>query len=61
MRSARLWLLVHTLDASPYLVPFAQRSASSSSVNGWTVITGPKISVLDISSPCWMPSITVGA
>ena len=46
-RIARPWSLVQTEDASPYSTPLAQRTASSSSVNACTVITGPKISCLD--------------
>jgi hypothetical protein len=44
IRMARPWSLVHTDDARPYSTPLAQRSASSSSLKRWTVMTGPKIS-----------------
>ena len=61
MRSARLWLVVQTLEARPYSVPFAQRSASSSSLKDCTVMTGPKTSVAISSSVCSRPETTVGA
>jgi hypothetical protein len=47
---ARPKSLVHTLEARPYSTPLAQRSASSSSLNCCTVMTGPKISFWIISS-----------
>ena len=43
-RIARLTLPVHTVAASPYSVSLAIRTASSSSPNGITDSTGPKIS-----------------
>ena len=61
IRIARPWSLVHTLEASPYLTPLAQRTASSSSVNRCTVMTGPKISSWIISSSWRSPATTVGA
>ena len=61
MRMARPWSLVQTLEASPYWTPLAQRTASSSSVNRCTVMTGPKISSWIISSSCCRPETTVGA
>ena len=48
-------------DASPYSTPLAQRTASSSSVNRWTVMTGPKISYWLSSSSCCSPATTVGS
>ena len=42
MRMARPKSLVHTDDARPYSTPLAQATAWSSSVNRWTVMTGPK-------------------
>ena len=47
IRAAVSTLVVQTDEARPYSVSLAIRSASSSSVNFCTVITGPKISVLD--------------
>src|SRR5665647_3519707 len=44
IRIARPKSLVHTLLASPYSTPLAQASASASSENFCTVMTGPKIS-----------------
>ena len=61
IRIARPWSLVQTLDASPYCTPLAQRTASSSSLNCCTVITGPKISDWICSSSCRSPASTVGA
>ena len=58
---ARPKSLVHTDDARPYSTPLAQRSASSSSVNRWTVMTGPKISFWIASSSWRSPSTTVGS
>ena len=60
-RSARPMSRVQTLDASPYGVPLAHAIASASSVNGWTVITGPKISRWIISSSWRRPPTTVGS
>ena len=60
-RIARPWSLVHTLEASPYWTSLAHSHASSSSVNGCTVMTGPKISVWLSSSSSCRPSITVGS
>ena len=60
-RIARAWSLVHTLEARPYWTPLAQRSASASSLNFCTVITGPKISVWICSSSCRSPESTVGS
>ena len=58
---ARPWSLVHTEEARPYSTPLAQRTASASSVNFCTVITGPKISFW-ISSSSWRrPETTVGS
>jgi hypothetical protein len=42
-------------------VPLAHLIACSSSENGWTVMTGPKISRWIISSSCCRPLITVGS
>ena len=50
MRIARPKSFVHTLEASPYSTPLAQPTASSSSLNFCTVMTGPKISRWIISS-----------
>ena len=61
IRIARPWSLVHTEDASPYCTPLAQRSASSSSVNRCTVMTGPKISSWIISSSWCRPETTVAS
>ena len=61
MRIARPKSFVHTDDARPYFTPLAQRSASSSSVNFWIVMTGPKISFWIISSSCFRPAMTVGS
>ena len=61
LRMARPKSRVHTLLAKPYSTPFAQRSASPSSENFWTVITGPKISDWICSSCCWSPETTVGS
>jgi hypothetical protein len=48
-------------DARPYGVSFAQAIAWSSSLNRWTVTTGPKISSWMISD-CWSgPAMTVGS
>ena len=47
-------------EARPYLTPLAQRSASFSSPNFCTVITGPKISSWITSSSCRSPETTVG-
>ena len=58
---ARPWSFVQTLEASPYSTPLAQRTASSSSVNRCTVMTGPKTSSWIISSSCCSPATTVGA
>ena len=44
IRSARLMSEVQTVAARPYSVAFAIAMASSSSVNGMTDSTGPKIS-----------------
>src|SRR5215831_11889094 len=44
IRSARLMSLVQTVAARPYWVSLAIRTASSSSLNGITDSTGPKIS-----------------
>ena len=61
MRMARPWSEVHTEEARPYSVPLAQRSASSSSLNFWTVITGPKTSFWMISSLWCSPSTTLAS
>ena len=53
--------MVHTDDASPYSVPFAQASASSSALNSWTVMTGPNTSCWMISSSWLSPVTTVGS
>jgi hypothetical protein len=58
---ARPWSLVHTLEARPYCTPFAQRSASASSENRCTVMTGPKISSWICSSSWRRPESTVGS
>jgi hypothetical protein len=58
---ARLWSAVQTLEASPYLTPFAQLTAWSSELNRCTVMTGPKISSWIISSCRPNPATTVGA
>jgi hypothetical protein len=50
IRNARPWSVVNTLEARPYGTPFASRNASASSLNGCTVITGPKTSSWIISS-----------
>ena len=55
IRIARPWSLVQTLEARPYCTPLAQRSASASSVNCCTVMTGPKISFWICSSSCCRP------
>jgi hypothetical protein len=60
-RSARPTSRVHTDDARPYGVSLAQRIASSSSENGWTVMTGPKISRRIISSSWRRFATTVGS
>ncbi len=60
MRIARPWFWVKTELARPYGVPLAQRTASSSSVNRCTVMTGPKISSCTISSSWRRPDTTVG-
>ena len=60
MRMARAKSFVHTLEANPYSTPLARRTASSSSVNFCTVITGPKISFWIISSSCFKLLTTVG-
>jgi hypothetical protein len=60
IRMARPWSLVHTDEARPYSTPLAQRTASSSSENRWTVMTGPKISSWISSSVCRSPDTTVG-
>ncbi|GFE12289.1 hypothetical protein Sgleb_03360 [Streptomyces glebosus] len=59
-RMARAWSWVHTLAASPNRTPFASRRASSSSVKGCTVTTGPKNSSCTISSSWRTPATTVG-
>ena len=61
MRMARPWSRVHTDDASPYSTPLAHRSASASSLNFWTVMTGPKTSDCTSSSSWRSPATTVGA
>ncbi len=61
IRIARPWSLVQTLEARPYSTPLAQRSASSSSLNRCTVMTGPKISLWICSSSCCRPESTVGS
>src|SRR5262245_19148999 len=43
-RWARATFPEHTVEARPYLVPFALAIASSSDLSGVTVTTGPKIS-----------------
>ena len=53
--------MVQTEDASPYCTPFAAFSASASSANRWTVMTGPKISFWLISSSCLTPETTVAS
>jgi hypothetical protein len=60
-RSARPTSRVHTEEARPYGVPLAHAIASASSVNGCTVMTGPKISRWIISSSCASPATTVGS
>src|SRR3954463_11455082 len=60
-RSARPTFWVHNDEARPYGVPLAHLIASCSSVNGWTVITGPKISRWIISSSWRRPPTTVGS
>ena len=60
MRIARPWSRVHTDAARPYSTPFAQRTASASSVKRCTVITGPNTSSWMISSSCRRPETTVG-
>jgi hypothetical protein len=61
IRIARPWSSVQTLEARPYCTPLAQRTASSSSVNGCTVMTGPNTSVWLISSSWRRPVTTVGS
>ena len=61
MRIARWWSRVQTDDARPYCTPFAASSASASSANRCTVITGPKISSWLISSCCRTPETTVAS
>ena len=61
MRMARPWSRVHTDEASPYSTPLAHASASASSLNSCTVMTGPKTSFWTISSSWRRPSTTVGA
>ena len=61
MRMARPWSRVHTDDASPYSTPLAHSSASASSLNSCTVITGPNTSDCTISSSWRRPATTVGA
>ena len=61
MRIARPWSRVQTDEASPYSTPLAHPSASDSSLNSCTVITGPKISDWIISSSWRRPATTVGA
>src|SRR6478672_2689705 len=60
-RSARPTSRVQTDDARPYGVPLPQAIAWSSSVNCWTVMTGPKISLWIISSCCSRSATTVGS
>ena len=61
IRDAVLMLLVHTDDASAYSLSLENCSASSSSVNFWTVSTGPKISVRISSSVCSRSATMVGS
>ena len=58
---ARPWSVVHTDDARPYSVPFAQASASSSALNSCTVMTGPNTSCWMISSSWRSPVTTLGS
>ena len=58
---ARPWSRVQTDEASPYSVPLAQRSASSSSLNCCTVMTGPNTSFWMISSSWCSPSTTLAS
>ena len=60
-RRARPTSRVQTDEARPYGVPFAHAIASASSLNGCTVITGPKISRWIISSSWRRPETTVGS
>ena len=60
IRIARPWSRVQTEEARPYSTPLAQRTASSSSVNRCTVMTGPNTSSWMISSCCRSPETTVG-
>ena len=52
---------VHTDDARPYSESLALITASSSSVNRCTVITGPKTSVWISSSDCYRSATTVAS
>ena len=60
-RIARPWFAVQTDDARPYCTPLAHFTASSSSLNGCTVMTGPKISFWIRSSSWRRSEITVGS
>ena len=61
MRIARPWSSVHTLEASANGTPLAHATASSSSLNVCTEMTGPKISFWIISSSWRRPSTIVGS
>jgi betaine-aldehyde dehydrogenase len=52
-------LRVHTLEARPYSVPFAQRTASSSSANRCTVISGVQQDDEIVRDEVFGPVITV--
>ena len=54
-------LAVQTEEASAYSESLAMATASSSSVNVCTVITGPNTSVRISSSDCFRSAITVGS
>ena len=61
IRAARPALEVQTDDASPYLLPLANLTASSSSLNRWAVTTGPKISFCTSSSSWRRSAMSVGS
>ena len=61
IRAARPALEVQTDDASPYSLPLANLTASSSSLNRWAVTTGPKTSFCTSSSSWRRSAMSVGS